>query len=29
MLIALRHALSILLLPTMVAIVIPRWILRA
>ena len=29
MLAVLRHALSILLLPTMVAIVIPRWILRA
>ena len=28
MLAVLRHALSILLLPTMVAIVIPRWILR-
>jgi protein-S-isoprenylcysteine O-methyltransferase Ste14 len=28
MLTVLRHALSILLLPTMVAIVIPRWILR-
>jgi protein-S-isoprenylcysteine O-methyltransferase Ste14 len=29
MLVLLRHLLSILLLPTMVAVVIPRWILRA